>query len=231
MTKSNDELKACREAFEIYFKRQFPSIGLGTINSDDNFAGEYINSKCRHCWQFWKESRNTRANVAPTDGDAERLREALEMLYDAWENGAPCFENDGGEQGSFIGNAFELTYEEEIKILSLIPRERKKKAALQSTRKPDDDAFNYKFWMKKWEDEVNTHAEVMRDNARLRGELAAKSKPDDVTVSREVLNKLMGMVDYLVGWQSKDGAGVVTEVADDMRVLLASLDAVLSEGE
>ena len=110
MTK-NEDLKAC------------PFCGVpplvGGLNNEWVRCKEHIDGWIKI--DVW----NTRANVTPADGDAERLREALEMLYDAWENGAPCFENDGGNQDSFIGNAFELTYEEEQKVLKLIPRERK----------------------------------------------------------------------------------------------------------
>lgn len=54
----------------------------------------------------------------------EKCRIALSNLYDRWENGDPCYEYDDGEKGSFIGNAFLLSDEEETEILRLIPKER-----------------------------------------------------------------------------------------------------------
>jgi hypothetical protein len=54
----------------------------------------------------------------------KRLRDALVLIYDKWENGDPCFElSDGGtvdENGSSLGNAFKLSLEEEQEILNLI---------------------------------------------------------------------------------------------------------------
>lgn len=55
--------------------------------------------------------------------EVERLKDALEMLYDKWEEGAPCFE-DADNTGISLGNAFRLTEDEEAKILALIPSRR-----------------------------------------------------------------------------------------------------------
>lgn len=60
------------------------------------------------------------------------LREALEMIYDKWANGDPCFENPD----DYLGNAFKLSYEEENHILALLPRER---AALAPESKPQQE--------------------------------------------------------------------------------------------
>jgi len=54
--------------------------------------------------------------------EIERLRAALEMLYDKWENGDPCYE-DGDPQSNYLGNAFRLSEEEENEVLALIPRQ------------------------------------------------------------------------------------------------------------
>lgn len=51
--------------------------------------------------------------------DATRLREALALFYDKWENGTPCFEDPESCSGS-LGNAFKLSYEEENEILGLL---------------------------------------------------------------------------------------------------------------
>jgi hypothetical protein len=48
----------------------------------------------------------------------------------------------------------------------------------------DTLAEDANFWMHKWQDEVNTHAEVMRDNARLRGEIAALSQVSPIAVEK-----------------------------------------------
>jgi len=51
----------------------------------------------------------------------------------------------------------------------------------------------------------------------IRADLAPK---DAVSVPREVLDKLMYLLDYLEGWQAKDGSSVVVEVAQDALALL-----------
>ncbi len=83
---------------------------------------------------------------------------------------------------------------------------------------PSDDAFNYKFWMEKWEDEVNTHAEVMRDNARLRGELAASTPSAEVhAVSEEDKARALGDIDDV--WP-KLFTGLKSSTQDTIRTLL-----------
>jgi len=51
----------------------------------------------------------------------ERLRSALELMWDRYENGDPCHDSDDPVEGSFIGNAVRLFEDEEREILSLIP--------------------------------------------------------------------------------------------------------------
>ena len=53
----------------------------------------------------------------------ERLREALTMLYDKWEDGDDCYE-DPEDYGGFLGKAFKLSLEEENTVLALIRTER-----------------------------------------------------------------------------------------------------------
>lgn len=53
--------------------------------------------------------------------EIERLRAALEMLYDKWENGDPCYEDPETFSGG-LGNAFKLTADEENAVLALIRR-------------------------------------------------------------------------------------------------------------
>ena len=45
------------------------------------------------------------------------LTEALEFMYDKWENGTACYEEHEG----FVGNAFTLDDDDENRILRLIP--------------------------------------------------------------------------------------------------------------
>lgn len=47
------------------------------------------------------------------------LRDALEMIYDKWENGDPC--TDDPESGGILGKCVDLSDEEENQILALIP--------------------------------------------------------------------------------------------------------------
>lgn len=49
-----------------------------------------------------------------------KLREALIMIYDKWENGQDCYE-DVEELSGYSGKAVNLSEEEENQILSLIP--------------------------------------------------------------------------------------------------------------
>jgi len=55
--------------------------------------------------------------------EVTRLRAALGLMYDKWEDGVTCWE-DGDDSGISLGNAFKLTDEEEREILSLIPSQR-----------------------------------------------------------------------------------------------------------
>ena len=49
-----------------------------------------------------------------------RLKAAVELLYDKWENGDDCHEISGDEMGAFLGKAFQLSKDEEDAILALI---------------------------------------------------------------------------------------------------------------
>lgn len=55
--------------------------------------------------------------------EVSRLRAALGLMYDKWEDGVTCWE-DGDDSGISLGNAFKLMDEEEREILSLIPSQR-----------------------------------------------------------------------------------------------------------
>lgn len=60
-----------------------------------------------------------------------QIREALEDLYDAYENGDPCTE--GGEpDGAAMGNCVSLGYDDEERILALIPKQRSRPPVLPS---------------------------------------------------------------------------------------------------
>ena len=64
--------------------------------------------------QWWVT--RLKAQEAITD----KLVAALGMIYDKWENGDRCYE-DGDPNSSYMGNAFKLTQDEEVEILSLLP--------------------------------------------------------------------------------------------------------------
>ena len=49
-------------------------------------------------------------------GLVDELADALELMYDKWENGTNCYE-DVEEQAGPLGMAFRLTEEEDTKIL------------------------------------------------------------------------------------------------------------------
>jgi hypothetical protein len=55
--------------------------------------------------------------------ERDQAREALGDLYDKWENGDYCYE-DPEDRAGYIGKAFNLSYDEENKILGLLNAER-----------------------------------------------------------------------------------------------------------
>ena len=69
--------------------------------------------------------------IEDLEAENARLREALEMIYDKWEDGVSCYE-DPEEHTAFVGNAIQLSDEEEKQILALIPKQRT--AALNPTK-------------------------------------------------------------------------------------------------
>jgi len=60
-----------------------------------------------------------RAHAAALE-EVTRLKAAVELLYDKWENGDDCHEISGDEMGAFLGKAFQLSKDEEDAILALI---------------------------------------------------------------------------------------------------------------
>lgn len=58
-----------------------------------------------------------RQQLAASQAREQQLREALEFMYDKWENGTACYEEHEG----FVGNAFTLDNDDENRILRLIP--------------------------------------------------------------------------------------------------------------
>lgn len=54
--------------------------------------------------------------------EREELLDLLELLWDGYENGSPCYENTGDpeEHGSFIGNAFEVDSDVEDRICKIL---------------------------------------------------------------------------------------------------------------
>lgn len=68
--------------------------------------------------------------------DKERLVDALEVMYDKYENGDPCFENPEELEGA-MGNAVKLSFDEENEILALIPAYPKKSRAIDAARQKE----------------------------------------------------------------------------------------------
>ena len=68
-------------------------------------------------------SKAEQENVA-LRAERDRLKASLELVYDRWDNGTPCFE--AGEDGQIeegersLGNAIKLSFAEEQEILNLI---------------------------------------------------------------------------------------------------------------
>lgn len=59
------------------------------------------------------------AKIAEQAATIERLRDALELMYDKYENGVPCTED--GDVGAFgIGNAVRLSAEEDDQVLGAL---------------------------------------------------------------------------------------------------------------
>ena len=78
-------------------------------------------------WRFaiplYTRIARAEATVAELEATNSRLKKSLEMIYAKWENGTPCSEAIDGvidEDGSHIGNAFNLSCAEEQEILNLI---------------------------------------------------------------------------------------------------------------
>jgi hypothetical protein len=64
-----------------------------------------------------------RLKAAPPAAQPGRqaLIDALELMWDRYENGDPCHDSDDPIEGNFIGNAVRLFEDEERQILALIP--------------------------------------------------------------------------------------------------------------
>jgi hypothetical protein len=94
------------------------------------------------CQRFDAALATARAVLAtPSEtSEVEKLRAALAMIYDKWEDGTPCYEDPEDFTGH-LGNAFKLTQEEEAQILALLPPGPALKAtASASLAEPAEDA-------------------------------------------------------------------------------------------
>lgn len=85
--------------------------------------------RCAICGRFARAPAEK-----PLDGsgrcELQRLRDALEMMWDKYENGTPCYEEPEGQEG-FIGNAVLLDDFEEGIVLTLIPATCTRKATAE----------------------------------------------------------------------------------------------------
>ncbi len=61
--------------------------------------------------------------IAALEAENARMKAALCMIYDKWEDGTPCYE-DPEDYTGHLGNAVKLTDDEEAQILALIPSQR-----------------------------------------------------------------------------------------------------------
>jgi hypothetical protein len=78
-------------------------------------AVEHLDTQAAELAQSKKEAEQAKLEVLT-------LRDALEMLYDRYENGVSVSEDCGdGEFGASMGNAVKLSEEEENAVLHLIP--------------------------------------------------------------------------------------------------------------
>jgi hypothetical protein len=91
----------------------------GVMKDNRDLADEIERLNAALALQVKQEAENWRRG----EDERNRLREALEMIYDKWENGDPCYE-DADPTSGFMGNAFQLSSDEENQILALLPRER-----------------------------------------------------------------------------------------------------------
>jgi hypothetical protein len=70
---------------------------------------------------YWRapDYEEVKQRAESAEAANQKLRRALGMLYDKWENGDPCYE-DADENAGFMGNAFRLSAQEEDEVLALL---------------------------------------------------------------------------------------------------------------
>lgn len=91
---------------------------------------EYRGPKyCAECMVYHQPDCALREKIAALEAElaaaklhSERLKKALTLLYDSWENGDPCY-SDPEECTGFMGNAFQLSDKDEAEILELLKDE------------------------------------------------------------------------------------------------------------
>lgn len=64
----------------------------------------------------------------------EELLDLLELIYDGYENGAPCYETSDGENGSYLGNAFKLDHVQEKQIEDILNKHRPRTAVVAAMK-------------------------------------------------------------------------------------------------
>ena len=78
------------------------------------------------------------ARIAALEAENARLKAALCMIYDKWEDGTSCYE-DPEDYTGHLGNAVKLTNDEEAQILALIPSQRSAPETSMDVGRPGGD--------------------------------------------------------------------------------------------
>jgi hypothetical protein len=93
-----------------------PEQLAGVIRGLDN-ACKYCNSTS--AFDSARNIREAAAAIGLLRASNEKLLAALVLMYDKWENGAPCYEDPEDYTGP-LGNAFKLTDDEETRVLEAL---------------------------------------------------------------------------------------------------------------
>ena len=204
MTK-NEDLKAFDAWADDYLKREYPFYTTGAI-------ADVCRALKSQLYAAWKAGAETRPTVTPTDGDAERFLDGIVTAY-CHSLGMEPPTPDRDSQT-----------EKQVRII---------KAALQSTRKPENK-MNPTIQV----DDYVVDAQSVRNLIEQRdvAEKKLAAMPDAVNVSREVLQgvrEAKKILMELTAHMPRNSQCVVCGCSHNSKIkqALASLDAVLEGGE